>query len=146
LDIESIVHAIGSRYQDGAFFGLSASSAYSHAKGLYPDLTAGYYNHTSAADVPLTNNTYINSVALTFNGPTSKREYNYFDRRYETVELNPPVKSVEYEISFSDAKAKRKVSDIVKAVEDDLSTRFASSDAQLSVRTSGSNLRIKINY
>jgi hypothetical protein len=146
LDMESIVNAIGSRYRDGAFFGLSASSAFSHAKGLYPDLAAGYYNHTSAADVPLTNNTYINSVALTFSGPTSKREYNYFDRKYETVELNPAVKSAEYEISFNDAKAQRKVSDIVKAVEDDLTARFASSEAQVSVRTSGSSLRIKINY
>jgi hypothetical protein len=148
LDMESIVSAIGTNCRDGAFFGLSASSTYGDAKRLYPKLSAGYYSSTysSGDDVPVTNNTYINSVALTFNGPTAKREYNYYDRKYETKDLHPTVRTAEYEISFRDAKAQKKAGDITKAIEAELEGRFTGGDTKVSVKNSGYSIRIKLNY
>jgi hypothetical protein len=148
LDMESIVRAFGTNCRDGAFFGLSASSTYGDAKRLYPKLSAGYYSSTysSVDDVPVTNNTYINSVALTFNGPTSKREYNYYDRKYETKDLNPTVRTAEYEIGFRDAKAQKKAGDITKAIEAELAGRFTDGDTKISVKNSGYSIRIKFNY
>ncbi|MDR1119682.1 MAG: WG repeat-containing protein [Dysgonamonadaceae bacterium] len=148
LDMGSIVSAIGANCRDGAFFGLSSSSTYGDAKRLYPKLSAGYYSsiYTSSDDVPVTNNTYLNSVALTFNGPTSTREYNYFDRKYETKELDPTIRTAEYEISFRDAKAQKKAGDITKAVDKELAGSFTDGDAKVSVRSSGNSIRITVNY
>jgi hypothetical protein len=148
LDMESIVNTIGGNYINGTFFGISAPSTYGSVKSVHPTLSANYYGseYTSGSDTPLSADVYLNSVIFTFKGPVSKREYNYYDRKYETKDLNPAVRTAEYEFSFRNEKARKKAGDISDAVGNELAGHFTDGSATVNVRKSGNSIRVKITY
>lgn len=147
FDMDAVVSTIAGQGKGEEYLGVSAASAYGDVKRIYSDLSSGYSSrYTSYKDIELSGDVYINSVVFTFNGPTSKREYNYYDRKYATIELNPSVKTAEYEISFRNEKARNKTGEIVEIVRREFDNRFSGSNTTVNISKSGSSIKIKINY
>jgi hypothetical protein len=148
VDMDAIVSAIVGNESGGAFRGVSASSTYSAVKAIHPKISSGYYGstYTSGDDVPLSGDVYITSVAFTFDGPTAKREYDYFERKYTTVELDPAVKTAAYEIRFRSNRAQNKSDEIGGAVSSAINSRYTDGSAAFDVSSTGSSVKIKVNY
>jgi len=129
---------------------ISPSSKYSDVKGRFPYLSASYYSskHTSTEEREISKdrNIYMTSVTFTFDGPISKREYDYYERKYTTVDLDPSVKTAEYNIAFRHERAGKKIAEIAKAVDQALKSRYTDSNVKVSAIRSGNNIKINFSY
>ncbi|MDR2138361.1 MAG: WG repeat-containing protein [Tannerella sp.] len=148
LDMDAIVSAVVGNESGGAYRGISASSTYSTVKAIHPKLSSSIFSstHTSGDDIPLSGDVYITSVAFTFNGPTSKREYDHYERQYMTVELDPAVKTAAYEIRFRSDRAQKKASDIADAISSAINSRYTDGGAAFEVSRSSTGIEIKVVY
>lgn len=149
LDMDAIVSAIVEKGSGSGYQGVSASSTHSDVKAIYPKLASpGYFgsSHTSNDDVPLSGDVYISSVAFTFNGPVSRQEYNYYERKYRTIDLKPTVKTAVYEILFRNSRAQNKSGAVAEAVGKAIDSHYTDGDASFNVSRSGSGIKIKVTY
>jgi hypothetical protein len=163
FDMDAVVNQILRSDGTDDFRGIAPSTTCSGVKAKYPKLSTNYFSstHYSYDDIELAGGAYITSVNFTFNGPLSKREYNYYDRKYATVELNPTVQSAEYEILFRDEKGKSKRAEIGELIAQTVTQRYSlteDSDARgtgryyagdrmsFRISTTTNSIRIKVTY
>ncbi len=144
INIDAIVGALRNEFEKTVKVGIDT---YHQVKEEFGTLSTNYTSryHPSSKQYALGEGVRA-SVSFTFDGPVSKREYNYYERKYATVEYNPVLKTMEYIVTFNDDKAKKKSAEIAKAVDTALQQKFSNPNTQVTVSKSGNNLKIIFSY
>ncbi|MDR1455877.1 MAG: WG repeat-containing protein [Tannerella sp.] len=149
IDLDAIVAAVAGKGGREEYLEFSAASTYSDVKARYGKLSSSVFGryHTSYDNVNLSGDAYIHSSVFTFKGPVSNPHYNTRTSKITETELNPSVKTAEYEIRFRNSRAEKKVDRIVYAVSEALYKRFREGEASVNVsKSSSSRIKIKVTY